>query len=107
MEEIKKDIDQAALEFDEFQKTFEKQKQKKLKNKKQTHELLLRTKDNDEQTILEDMESVETKHKDSKEDIDKVAEIRIEKLRAEKEKRLAQIQDAVQSANRTFPHLFS
>ena len=48
MEEIKKDIDQAALEFEEFQKTFEKQKNKKLKNKRSAHELLLRQKDNEE-----------------------------------------------------------
>ena len=46
MEEIKKDIDQAALEFEEFQKTFEKQKNKKLKNKRSAHELLLKQKDN-------------------------------------------------------------
>ena len=89
MEEIKKDIDQAALEFEEFQKTFEKQKNKKLKSKKSAHEVLLRSKDNEEQTILEKMEIVEREHNAAREEIDKLAEIRIEKLRTAQEKRLA------------------
>jgi hypothetical protein len=42
MEEIKKDIDQAAQEFEEFCVTFKKQKKKKLKNKRSAHDILLK-----------------------------------------------------------------
>ena len=44
MEEIKEDIDQAAREFEEFKETFEKQMAKKIKNKKNAHDLLLKQK---------------------------------------------------------------
>ena len=99
MEEIKDDIEKAKEEFEEFQKTFEKQKNKKIKNKKGAHAVLTKQKDQEEMQILKDMESVEREHNGAREEIDKLAEIRIEKLRTEQEQKLVEIQEAVQTAN--------
>ncbi len=71
MEEIKKDIDQAAQEFEEFCVTFKKQKKKKLKNKRSAHDILLKQKKLEEEQIKRETEKVEREHKKSKEEIDR------------------------------------